>query len=551
MSIRKHGWIVAILAALAVTPSYVRAYRVGGASEAPSYLVGDLIVVNKAAYDIRLPYTGVVLLSHSEPGPGEMVMFRRPGEEYVVFKRILGCPGDTITTEDGRFIINGTPLEYTERSSRFPVDVADTNKLGTVTETETGYGPEHLITRSPGSKAFPPLEPFIVPEGYYYLVGDNRNVSLDSRSYGPIPRASIIGKVGGLLHRRDFTPGSTVKQDSPKDDWPRSTPEAQGLDPEPLDELVRLMDEGERFPDLHSLLIVKNGYLVLEEYFAGWNATRLHTLQSVTKSFTSALIGIAIARGEIESVDEHVIDFFPQWRDELAEDPRWAAQRVEDLLTMRTGTDYHERGQDSPHFQLNRTPTGWDRFYLDRPMVTEPGKYWQYDSGGVILLSAMLKQRTGMHADAYADKYLFEPLGIKRTAWFRNREGHPHTGGGLDLLPTDMAKLGLLYLRGGRWGDQQVVPEAWVDASIQRHFSFPPGRGHRVGYGYLWWILEPDPDGAGEQDIYAAMGFRAQYIFVVPEHDMVVVVTGGTRSGTDQQRPIEFLYTHILPTVVH
>ncbi len=244
-----------------------------------------------------------------------------------------------------------------------------------------------------------------------------------------------------------------------------------------------------------------------------------------------------------------MIDFFPQWRDELAEDPRWAVQRLEDLLTMRSGTDYHERGPNSPHFQLNRTPTGWDRFYLERPMITEPGKFWQYDSGGVILMSAILRQRSGMHADAYADPHLFAPLGIERSHWVRNRDGHPHTGGGLDLVPRDMAKFGLLYLRGGRWRGRQVVPEWWVEASTRRHFSFPPGRGKVVGYGYLWWILAPDPDGEGAEDIYAAMGFRAQYIFVIPEHDMVVVVTGGTRSGADQRRPIELLYSHILPAV--
>jgi CubicO group peptidase (beta-lactamase class C family) len=337
----------------------------------------------------------------------------------------------------------------------------------------------------------------------------------------------------------------------PDDDWPRSAPEARGLDPEPLNELARLIREGRRFPDLHSLLVVKDGYLVLEEYFAGWGPDRLHTLQSVTKSFTSALIGIAIERGEIESVEEHVIDFFPQWRDELAEDPRWAAQRLEDLLTMRGGTDYHERGEGSPHFQLNRTPRGWDRFYLDRPMVTEPGTVWQYDSGGVILMSAILKQRSGLHADAYADRYLFAPLGIERTSWFRNRDGHPHTGGGLDLLPRDMARFGLLYLRGGRWGDQQVVPAWWVEESTRRHVDFEPPHGRSIGYAYLWWILPGDPDGAGNEEIYAAMGFRAQYIFVVPEHDMVVVVTGGTQNGRDQRRPIHFLYSHILKAVKH
>jgi CubicO group peptidase (beta-lactamase class C family) len=313
--------------------------------------------------------------------------------------------------------------------------------------------------------------------------------------------------------------------------------------------LVESIRDGQRFPDLHSLLVVKNGYLVVEEYFGGWEQQRLHVLQSVTKSFTSAVIGIAIEQGHVENVEERVIDFFPDWRDELAQDPRWAAVRLQDLLTMRSGTDYHERGQDSPHSQLNRTPRGWDRFYLDRPMVREPGTYWQYDSGGVILLSAMLKQRSGVHADDYAERFLFQPLGIDQAPWVRNRDGHPHTGGGLHLRPQDMARFGLLYLRGGRWRDRPVVPRAWVEESTRQHVDFDPPRGRTTGYGYLWWILAPDPDGNTSESIYAAMGFRAQYIFVVPEHDMVVVVTGGTTSGRDQRRPIEFLYTHILPAV--
>ena len=336
----------------------------------------------------------------------------------------------------------------------------------------------------------------------------------------------------------------------PTDEWPRSTAEEQGLDPLPLAELVELMREGERLPGLHSLLVVRNGYLVVEEYFAGYGPERLHTLQSVSKSFTSALIGIAIERGYIEGVDERILDFFPERRDELAADERRAAITLEALLTMRSGTDYHEGYRDSPHWQLNRLATGWDTFYLKRPMVREPGTHFQYDSGGVILMSSMLKQRSGMHADAFADRFLFPPLGINRTHWDRNREGHPHTGGGLDLTPRDMAKFGLLYLRGGRWEEKQVVPASWVAESFQEYVDFEGRRGGNVsGYGYLWWILKPDPAGAGEQPIYAAMGFRAQYIFLVPEHDIVVVVTGGAQSSADQRRPIEFLYSHILPAV--
>ncbi len=116
------------------------------------------------------------------------------------------------------------------------------------------------------------------------------------------------------------------------------------------------------------------------------------------------------------------------------------------------------------------------------------------------------------------------------------------------MRPRDMAKFGLLYLRHGRWQDQQIVPAHWVAESTRKHVSFT-NRGNVVGYGYLWWILAPDPGGLGKEYIYAAMGFRAQYIFVVPEHDLVVAVTGGTTSGADQRKPIEFLYSHILPSL--
>jgi CubicO group peptidase (beta-lactamase class C family) len=331
--------------------------------------------------------------------------------------------------------------------------------------------------------------------------------------------------------------------------WPVSSPAGQGLDADRLDELVRLIDEGERFPDLHSLLVVRHGYLVTEAYFAGHEADELHTQQSVSKSFTSAVMGIAIEQGLIAGVEEPVLDFFPELDGIDNLDDRKRAMTVEDLLTMRSGTDYHERGPDSPHFQLNRKSRGWTEFILDRPMVTDPGTHFQYDSGGVILMSALIKARTGEHADAFMSEHLFEPLGIRRSRWHRNAEGHPHLGGGLALTSRDMAKFGLLYLRQGRWEDRQVVPAAWVNASFKRHVEFPPGRHPFAGYGYLWWILPPGENAGAHADIYAACGFRAQYIFVIPEHEMVVVVTGGTRNGADQGAPVRFLYSHILPAV--
>lgn len=330
-------------------------------------------------------------------------------------------------------------------------------------------------------------------------------------------------------------------------EWPRSTPASEGLDANRLERLTAAVAAGSDYPDLHSLLIARHGRLVVEEYFDGWTAEQPHTLQSVTKSFASALVGIAIDRGVFTGVDERVLDFFPDVRRIENLDDRKRAITIEDLLTMRSGTDYNERGGNSPHDQLNRRPRGWDRFYLDRPMESVPGTVFQYDSGGVILLSSLLERRTGHHADVFAERHLFAPLDIDTVDWFRNREDHPHTGGGLSLRPRDMAKFGQLYLQEGRWEDRQVVPADWIRESTRSHV--PRDHGHNVGYGYLWWIHEPDPAGAGTRHIWAAQGFRGQYIFVVPEHDMVVVVTGGTRTYADELRPIDMLYDEILPSV--
>jgi len=334
----------------------------------------------------------------------------------------------------------------------------------------------------------------------------------------------------------------------PTQEWPRSTPAEQGLDPAFLDRLVATLRSNKEIRNIHSLLIVRNGRLVVEEYFDGHGADELHMLQSVSKSFTSALVGIAIDKGKIEGVGERVLNFFPDLEGKIDNlDARKRGMTLDDLLTMRSGTDYTEGGSDTPHAKLNSMSRGWTEFILGRPMISKPGTKFRYDSGAVILTSAILKARYGVHADNFAKEHLFKPLGIKRYDWFANAEGHPHTGGGLDLRSRDMAKFGLLYLRGGRWEDEQVVPADWVATSLSRHVTFDREHGRSVGYGYWWWVLPPDPDGAGSQDIYGAFGFRGQYIFLVPEHDMVVVVTAGGRGYAEEKAPQDFLYSHILP----
>jgi CubicO group peptidase (beta-lactamase class C family) len=332
-------------------------------------------------------------------------------------------------------------------------------------------------------------------------------------------------------------------------DWKVSTPDEQGLDGKALAELADQIRTGEVCPNLHALLVVRHGVLVLEEYFNGWKRDELHTLQSVSKSFTSALVGIAIARGEFKGVDEKVLDFFPDMRDIANMDERKASMRLKDLLTMRSGTDYHEEGPDSPHAQLNKLGRGWDKFYLDRPMVQAPGTGFQYDSGGVILISAMLKNRTGLHAMKYAERHLFGLLGIETYFWWANAEGHSHAGGGLNLTARDTAKLGQLYLNNGCWGDKQVVPEEWVRESCSMHVDLTGPGQPPSGYGYLWWIGAPDPRGNGRQYISIARGRFGQFIFIAPEHDIVVVILSVPREGDNPCNYMSLFYDRILAAV--
>ena len=355
----------------------------------------------------------------------------------------------------------------------------------------------------------------------------------------------IMMCIGGLIY------SSSRKEVWPTNDWPKSDPSAQKLNKKILDRLVNKISEGKEFPDIHSLLVVRNGYLVVEEYFNGYKAEDIHMQQSVSKSFTSAVMGIAIEQGSIKGVYEKVLGFFKNKKNIKNMDSKKASMKLKDLLTMRSGTDYHEGYSSSPHSQLNRLERGWDKFYLNRPMESKPGTRFQYDSGGVILMSAMLKNRTGKHVDKFAEKFLFKPLGIKKYRWFKNKEAHPHTGGGLSLRPRDMAKFGLLYLRNGKWESKQVVPSWWVEESFKKHVKFSGYRIRRqTGYGYLWWIQQPDPEGSGKHDIYSARGAYGQFIFIIPEHRMVVVVTARTR-GSGFRKPIDFLYSHILPSVHH
>jgi len=300
----------------------------------------------------------------------------------------------------------------------------------------------------------------------------------------------------------------------PTHGWRVTTPEQQGIDSAKLAEVFDYLRE--HHVNIHSFLLVRNGYLVLDAYFYPYDKTNLHDVASVTKSITTGLIGIALDQGKIQSLHRPVYTLFPNRKIAHLE-ARKERLSVEHLAMMSAGLDCQfEPGE--PTLQQMRQSGDWTQFMLDLPMVAEPGKQYVYCSGGMHLLSSIVTQATGMGALNFARQSLFAPLGIKAASWPSDAQGVSHGWGDLHLHPHDMAKSGYLWLNHGRWDGLQVVSAEWVAESTRAHAI--TGRSNNYGYG--WWMRS-----SGEPFFYEAVGRGGQRISVVPEHNLIVVLTGG------------------------
>ena len=335
----------------------------------------------------------------------------------------------------------------------------------------------------------------------------------------------------------------------PKSIWRTSTPKEQGLDPIGINEFIRRLKYEELQEPITSFLIVKNGYLVVDETFGGYDDEEPHTLQSVTKSITSTLVGVAIQKGFIQSLEQKVLDFFPEYEDIENVDKNKKSMNLEHALTMRTGQAWTGEEHLGP---LNDYSGDKMKYVLDYEMETHPGHKWYYNSGIAVLLGGLLQNATNMNTIDFAQKYLFDRLDISSAEWRGTHGGIPHTGGGLYLKPLDMAKIGYLYLRNGKWADKQILPAWWVKEATRVHVSntnFP-----NVGYGYMWWLM-PFSESAtliNNAEIYMAYGHWGQFIFVIPKYDMVVVFTNdSSASYEDELRPVSFLDEYVLPAILN
>lgn len=352
----------------------------------------------------------------------------------------------------------------------------------------------------------------------------------------------IVGTAAVVLSRCGVdTGGPSNRELTPivaTSDWPSSTPEAQGMDAGMLRDLVRRIDRRD-FGTVTSLVVARNGQLVVEEYFGSQTRDRAHTMQSVTKSVTSLLAGLAIDRGHL-SLTDRVVDVFPEYAPVANLDDRKRAMTVRDLLMMQTGLDWSEYPYvGSPLQRLNTCGCDWLRLFLDWPMRETPGTRWEYNSGGVITLGGIIGRATGQRVDRWAAAELFGPLDIVVVSWFSGLpDGLPHTGGGLDMRPRDAAKIGQLVLDNGRWRGRQVVSSSWISESTHpRTFGLPTLGSRLADYGYLWWRL---PNG-----VITASGSRGQWIFIAPDRNLVLATTG--EADGDFMAGPDLLYNYVLP----
>lgn len=342
-----------------------------------------------------------------------------------------------------------------------------------------------------------------------------RMMRADGSAHDLVFHRSLPETVPGLVAMEELP--YHLRQPEDGSGWELAEATEVEIDPRHLEATYRAITRGEAGL-VHSQLVVRRGKLVAEEYFHGYSRDDLHEIQSATKSITSLLVGIALDRGEIESLDEPILKFFPEHADDAK--PGWAEVTLRHLLTMTAGLDWDRREVNRAH---GTGPALFQRVFA-RQVVHEPGSRWLYNGAEVNLLAGVIHRTSGIHADAYAARYLFDPLEITSWDWdIGKMDGYPSLAGTLRLRPLDMAKIGQLVLDRGRWQGRQVVSETWIAESTAPTIST---QREVQKYGYLWWRLDAPLD-VGRYPVTIASGWGSQFIHVVPAFDAVLVTTGG------------------------
>ncbi len=352
------------------------------------------------------------------------------------------------------------------------------------------------------------------------------------------------------------------KPEQTGDGWETASLNDVGMDENTVLGAVNRIQNG-YYLEIHSIVIVKENKLVFERYFPGhdfnyrgenfhgdfinYNRDKVNNTHSATKSIASALVGIAVDKGFINSVDEKIFSYFTNYSNINNTDKDKIT--VKHLLTMTSGFEWNEwdvgigeSANDVYRFNISPDPV---RYVLEKPVITEPGTSFYYNCGGVDLLGEIIRIASGMGVDDFSEQYLFGPLGITNYQWQRLSSGLVVTHGDVMLRPRDQAKFGYLFLNKGEWNGQRILSESWVERSTEQYLPLPQ-LNWADGYGYLWWLMEFNIQGQIYKS-YCAEGWGDQKISVFPELDMVVVFTGANYTGPLQTNDI--LERYILPAV--
>ena len=315
----------------------------------------------------------------------------------------------------------------------------------------------------------------------------------------------------------------------PGEDWRVSTPLAEGLEPSLVD---RLYARAAREKSTLGVLLVKNGALISEAYFNGAAIDQATRIQSVTKSITSALTGIAIAQGHIGSIDDPLIEYLPEFSEQIR-DSRKKLITIRHLLQMQAGYPWEESSEEL----FNALYGGLrPRYFLDFPLMRTPGEAMEYSNLTAHLLGMVITRATDTSLPAYAQEYLFDPIGAELGEWLQLWEGFYGAAGDLSLTARSMASFGQLYLDNGRYRDQQIIPKEWVQESLRAYSTdvlhYRVGKNYEdISYGYMWWSAK-----AGDRTFYFAWGHGGQLIALVPDHQIVVVVKADPQFGQHNGR---------------
>ena len=321
------------------------------------------------------------------------------------------------------------------------------------------------------------------------------------------------------------------------DGWEVASLNDVGISEQGIVDVSRLIRDIASYENVLSMLIVKDGKLVHEVYSPYCQRNTLHWMASITKTVTSTLIGIAIDKGFIQSADSRLYELLPQYARHF-KDPVKKTIALKHIMSMTSGLDWNERvsynNPENSEWQMVESED-WMNHVVSHPMRDEPGTRFDYNTGGIHLLSAVIKTVSKLYAHEFAEEHLLHPMGIHAYQWNKDPMGYPCTGGtdgGLGLRARDIAKFGWLFLRDGTWKGRRIVSEAWVKKAPHTHVT-RQGRGRTYAFN---WMKGTRTANGKHFDYIASFGYGGQNLYIVPEYDLIVVFTcelSGEDSGVN------------------